>query len=150
MKKDSKDKSGESLKKRYAALIKKTSTEDLRDMLTILYSEPTLAINNPDFYNLEKKEKEFYAKDRARIAFTGEGKREDLISRLDKDFRIFDKESISNPLWEEAPDGLKSLLEKITYTFPKASLLITLIKATLTLRESGKELSADEKISLIE
>lgn len=137
MKKDVRKTSSEDLKKKYISLIKKISTEDLRDLLTILYSEPALVINNPDFEKLEQGEKEFYAKDSARIAFSGEHRREDLISKLDNGFHIFDEEVIPSPFLDIS-------------TFPKASLLIGVVKSTLNLRENGKELPDDERITLIE
>lgn len=146
-----KEKTGEDLKKKYVSLTKKISTEDLKDMLIILYSEPTLVINNPDFDQLSKQEKENYAKKSARMGLLDdEHKREKLLLRLKKDFHIFDEEKITNPLLEETPEPFKHIIEPTVSIFPKASLLIEIIKSTLNLRETGREFSDDQKINLIE
>lgn len=150
MRKNQPEKSGEDLHKRYKSLIKKISDQDLRDMLTVLYSEPSLVMNNPDFEKLNKIEQKSYAEKSAMLSLINKNRRNQLLSKLEKDFHIFDKEFIKNPLLEKTPEVLKPIIEEMAITFPKASLLIDVIKSTLNLRETGEEVPDELKIKVIE
>lgn len=139
-----------SLEKEYLSYIKKVSNEDLRDMLAILYSEPELAIYNNDYEKLSKDELEKYHSDRAKMTYFDQDRLITLRGKLVDEFHIFEKIEIPDPVWEEAPDEFKTALQETTHTFPKASLLIALIKTTLNLRETGKELADELTIKQIE
>ncbi len=138
MKRDSQKLTGEVLQKEYIALIKTISDDDLRDMLAILYSEPELAIYNPDFDQLTKEEKERYQSERAKMTYFDQQRLTDLRYRLVKDFHIFETVEIPDPVLGSSP------------SYPKASLLTALINSTLNLRETGKELPDEQTINQIE
>lgn len=143
MKTSGKERGGEALQKKYATLIKKTSTEDLRDMLSILLCDPEVASVNLfagqlDIEKLDKKERDYHIKNSAKLQSFDDQRFKDLHSKLDKKFHIFEKEKFSDP-------ALGTI-----QIFPKVSLLIETIKSTLNLRESGKELPDDQRVTLIE
>lgn len=150
MKNSTEIKDGETFQKEYLAKIKEISTEDLLDILTILYSEPEFALYNADFDKLEKAEKENYLRNRAKMETFEQEKLIKLRLKLNKDFGVFKEEAIRNPILDESPDEIKGVLDKTVSIFPKASLLTALIKATLNLRETGKEYSEAETIKSID
>lgn len=128
----------EALQKNYLTLIKKISTEDLRDMFAILYSEPELAIYNSDFDQLTKEEKERFQNERAKMTYFDQQRLNTLREKLVNDFHIFETIEIPDPVLGTSP------------SYPKASLLTALIKTTLNLRETGKELPDELTIKQIE
>lgn len=142
--------SAETLEKEYLSYIKKISDEDLRDMLAILYSEPELAIYNSDYEKISKEEIEKYHNNRAKMTYFDKQRLNTLRDKLVNDFHIFESINIPDPVWKEAPNEVKPILEEATHTFPKASLLTALIKSTLNLRETGKELPDELLIKQIE
>lgn len=124
--------------KDYSSLIKNISDKDLKDMLAILYSEPELALNNPDFDKLTKTEKEQYLNQRANMTYFDQQRLSDLREQLVNDFHIFESIEIPDPVLGTSP------------SYPKASLLTALIKSTLNLRETGKALPEADLIKLVE
>lgn len=143
--------SAEKLKEGYLSLIKKISTDDLREMLIVLYSDPKIVVNNNDFDKLGKQEKEDVAKKSAIMDLLDPNKRSKILLILDRDFGVFKEEVIPNPLFEADTDIAKKFgVDPHTPTFPKASLLIGAIKETLNLRETGQELPDNFKINKIE
>ena len=128
----------EKIEKGYKDLIKKISDEHLRDMLSILYSEPELAIYNRDFEQLAKEEKDHYQNDRMKMTLFDKQKLGDLRDMLVNDFHIFESVEIPDPVLGTSP------------SYPKASLLSALIKSTINLRENGKELPDEQIIKLVE
>ena len=126
------------IEKQYNLLIKGTETADLRDMLTILYSEPELAVYNNDFDQLTTEEKERYQTERSKMIYFDQKRLADLRDTLVNDFRIFESIEIPDPVLGTSP------------SYPKASLLTTLIKTKLTLIETGKELPDELTIKQIE
>jgi|GEM_PF-4857839 len=126
------------LDKKFSAILKSISTADLRDMLTILYSEPEFAINNTDYDLLNTEEMKQYLKERSRMESFDQERLTTLRTRLVDDFHIFESIEIPDPVLGTSP------------SYPKASLLTALIKTTLNLRETGKEYSDEETIKQIE
>ncbi len=149
------NKSAEELNIKYQSLVKKISTEDLRGMLSILLCDPEIASTNLftgklEIEKLDDKEREYHFNNSAKLQSYDKQKYEELYSMLKNDFRILEKEEVPNPFWEEAPDILKSSIKETTHTCPKSSLLTALIKSTLNLRDTGKELPDEQTIRLIE
>ncbi len=147
--------SGADLEKEYKFQLKSISSRDLIDMLSILLCDPeiistNLFIGKLDIEKLSEKDRTYHLNNSAKLQSFEKQKYEELYSKLKNDFRIFEKENVLNPLWEEAPDILKSSLEESMHSFPKISLLIDLIKSTLNLRETGKELPDELTIKLVE
>lgn len=126
------------IEKQYNLLLKGTGTVDLKDMLAILYSEPELALYNSDFDQLTKEEKEQYQNERAKMTYFDQQRLNTLRDKLVNDFRIFESIEIPDPVLGTSP------------SYPKASLLTALIKTTLNLRETGKELPDELTIKQIE
>lgn len=124
--------------KQYKLLIKSTETADLRDMLTILYSEPELAIYNTDYDHLGTEEMKRYLKERSKMEIFDQDRLATLRTKLINDFHIFESIEIPDQVLGTSP------------SYPKASLLTALIKTTLNLRETGKELSDEQTIKQIE
>lgn len=126
------------LKETYERSIKKVSDDDLRDMLVILYSEPELAIYNTDFDQLAKEEKERFQNERAKMTYFDQQRLGTLRDKLVNDFHILETVEIPDLVLGTSP------------SYPKASLLTALIKTTLNLRETGKELPDELTIKQIE
>jgi len=107
-----------SVEDQYGTLVKNISTKDLADMLTILYSEPELAIYNTDLDKLTKEEKERYQSERAKMTYFDQQRLNTLRDKLVNDFHIFESIEIPDPVLGTSP------------SYPKASLLTALIKTT--------------------
>lgn len=122
----------------FKQLISKISDKDLQDMLAILYSEPELAIYSIDFDQLTKEEKERYQSERAKMTYFDQQRLNTLRDKLVNEFHIFESVEIPDPVQGTSP------------SYPKASLLTALIKTTLNLRETGKELPDELTIKQIE
>lgn len=129
----------ENVQKSFISLIKSIPDADLKDMLAILYSEPELAIYNTDFDQLTKEEKEQYQNERAKMTYFDQQRLNTLRDKLVNEFHIFESIQIPDP----AVLGTSP-------SYPKASLLTALIKSTLNLRETGKELPDELTIKQIE
>jgi hypothetical protein len=99
---------------------------------------------------LDEKDRAYHLNNYAKLQSFEKQKYDDLYLKLKKEFRVFEKENVSNPLWQEAPDTLKPSLEEEAKAFPKASLLSDLIISTLNLRKTGKEFPDEQLIKLIE
>lgn len=143
------------IERQYKVLVKKLSNEDLKDMLSILLCDPeitstSLFVGKLDIEKLSEKDQAYHLNNSVKLQSFEKQKYEELYSKLKSEFHIFEKENVPNPLLEEAPDTLKSSLEERMQTFPKASLLTALIISTLNLRETGKELSDELTIKLVE
>ena len=121
----------------YSSLIKTVPDQDLRDFLTILYSEPELAIHNIDL-ELDTEELKHHLKERSKMESFDQERLATLRTKLIDDFHIFESIEIPDPVLGTSP------------SYPKASLLTALIKTTLNLRETGKELSDEQTIKQIE
>lgn len=125
------------IEKHYNLLIKGTETADLRDILTILYSEPELAIHNTHS-DLDTEEMKRHLKERSKMETFDQERLATLRTKLVNDFHIFESIEIPDPVLGTSP------------SYPKASLLTALIKTTLTLRETGKEYPDELTIKQIE
>jgi len=132
------EKTAEKIEKVYVKLLKKVETADLQDMLTILYSEPELAIHNIDFDHLDTAEMKSHLKQRSKMETFDQERLTTLRTKLIDDFHIFESIEIPDPVLGTSP------------SYPKASLLTALIKTTLNLRETGKELPDEQVIKLVE
>jgi hypothetical protein len=137
MDKDTQKLTGETLEKSYRTLLKIVSDPDLKDMLTILCSEPELAIHNTDS-ELDTVELKQHLKDRSKMETFDQDRLATLRNKLVNDFHIFESIEIPDPVLGTSP------------SYPKASLLTALIKTTLNLRKTGKELSDEQTIKQIE
>lgn len=127
------------LEEKFSKNLKKLSSQDLRDILAILYSEPELAIYNTDFDQLTKEEKERYQSERAKMTYFDQQRLNALRDKLVNEFHVFESIQIPDP----AVLGTSP-------SYPKASLLTALIKSILNLRETGKELPDELTIKQIE
>ncbi|MCX6788936.1 MAG: hypothetical protein NTZ36_03615 [Candidatus Jorgensenbacteria bacterium] len=125
------------LDKKFSATLKSISTADLRDMLTILYSEPELAIHNMD-PELGTEELKRHLKERSKMESFDQVRLAVLRTKLVDDFHIFESIEIPDPVLGTSP------------SYPKASLLTALIKTKLNLIETGKELPDELTIKQIE
>ncbi len=137
MKKDTQKLTGKALEKSYQVLLKKLTDSDLKDMLTILHSEPELAIYNTD-NALDTDEMKKHLKERSKMETFDQERLSVLREKLVNDFHIFESIEIPDPVLGTSP------------SYPKASLLTALIKTTLNLRETGKELPEELTIKQIE
>ena len=126
------------IEKQYGLLIKSTEMADLRDMLTILYSEPELAINNAGFDHLDTEEMKGHLKERSKMESFDQERLATLRTKLVNDFHIFESIEIPDPVLGTSP------------SYPKASLLTALIKTKLNLIETGKEQPDELTIKQIE
>ncbi len=89
-------------------MVKIYSTEDLRDMLAILYSEPELAIYNTDFDQLTKEEKQRYQSERAKMTYFDQQRLNTLRDKLVNEFHIFEDIEIPDPALGTSPSYPKA------------------------------------------
>jgi hypothetical protein len=160
MKKKIQEKSGELIKKGYLTMIKKIPMEDLRDMLAILLWDVKLAVAKAEMdeplevSKFSKEEQELYQNTFMKLSHFDKTRYEVLHKKLDEDFKIYEKKTVSSPFFEALPEFLKqdTLLgiKKTTQIFPKVPLLVETMREIINLRSTGKELPDDQKITEIE
>jgi len=124
-------------------LIKSVSDQDLRDMYSILLCDPKIASANLvlgelEIEKLNEKERAYHLNNSAKLQSFDKSKYEQLYEQLKDNFHIFETVEIPDPVLGTS------------LSYPKASLLIALIKSTLNLRETGKEFSDEQTIKQVE
>lgn len=136
------EKTGEELQKRYKKLVDDFSLADLKDMLSILISEPKVVIGQINAGNLfldklTEKEQSAFRNHWGKLSTFDKEKYEDLIHSLEKKFDIFTEEEIGNEFFEAT-------------TFPKVPLLVEVVQSQINLLETGKAIPDDLRIKKVE
>ncbi len=142
MKTSIREKTGEDLQKHYKKLVDGLSLDDLKDMLSILISEPKIVIGQINTGNLfldklSKKEQDIFRNQWSKLSMFDKERYEVLIDSLEKKFDIFTEELVGNEFFEAT-------------TFPKIPLLVEIVQSRINLLETGQAIPDDLKIKKIE
>lgn len=136
------EKTGEEIQKHYKKLAESFSLGDLKDILSILISEPKIVIGQINAGNLfldklSEKEQDAFRNQWSKLSMFDKDRYEVLIDSLEKRFDIFTEEVVGNEFFEAT-------------TFPKVPLLIEVVRSQINLLETGQLIPDDLKIKKIE
>ena len=142
----------EDIQKEFQKLVKKISTEDLKDMLSLLSWNPeieakTMFSGQSGILDLNDKERDLHSKNVMKMQYYDEKRFSELNRRLKDDFDVYSEKDAPSILSET--DVFAELIPS-TKKLPKVPILIDVIKSTLSLRETGKEYPDEQKVKLIE